>query len=78
MRPKVCRKDKRKPEGKDVACENNDHCGSLAKGVVIARECERCGHHEIGIETESGEYIPLKKGMVVEILEDQEQDSAKW
>ncbi len=40
------------------------------KGIVTARECECCGHHEIGITTESGNYIQLKTGMVIEIVED--------
>ncbi len=39
------------------------------KGIVTARECDCCGHHEIGITTESGYYIQLKPGMVIEILE---------
>ena len=39
------------------------------KGIVTARECECCGHHEIGITTESGDYIQLKTGMVIEIIE---------
>jgi hypothetical protein len=40
------------------------------KGIVTARECECCGHHEIGITTESGDYIQLKTGIVIEIVED--------
>ncbi len=39
------------------------------KDGVTARKCECCGHHEIGITTESGDYIQLKPGMVIEILE---------
>jgi hypothetical protein len=46
--------------------ENNK---KLTKGIVTARECECCGHHEIGITTESGDYIQLKTGMVIEIIE---------
>ena len=37
------------------------------QGTVTAKKCECCGHHEIGIETDAGEYIPLKTGMKVEI-----------
>ena len=33
----------------------------------IARKCECCGHHEISIKTDAGEYVPLKPGMRVEI-----------
>jgi hypothetical protein len=36
-------------------------------GTVTARKCECCGHHEIVIETDVGEYVPLKPGMKVEI-----------
>jgi hypothetical protein len=36
-------------------------------GVVTARKCEHCGHHEIGITAAEGRYIALKPGMVVEI-----------
>jgi hypothetical protein len=37
------------------------------KGVVTARTCECCGHHEIGITTEDGEYIKLELGTKVTI-----------
>ncbi len=40
------------------------------QGVVKARTCKHCGHHEIGIITRTGEYIPLKPGMTVAVLED--------
>jgi hypothetical protein len=33
----------------------------------IAKKCECCGHHEIGIETDAGEYVPLKPSIKVEI-----------
>jgi hypothetical protein len=39
------------------------------EGTVTARKCECCGHHEIGIVTRSGEYLPLKPGMRVTITE---------
>lgn len=39
-----------------------------SRGVVIARKCDHCGHHEIGIETSAGDYVPLKPGMKVQIL----------
>ena len=38
------------------------------KGVVTARKCEHCGHHEIGITTEEGRYLPLKPGMNIELM----------
>ena len=39
------------------------------QGVVSARKCDCCGHHEMGIVRESGEYVALKPGMVVEIIQ---------
>jgi hypothetical protein len=38
------------------------------EGIVIARECECCGHHEIGMMTRNGEYIRLKPGMKITIV----------
>ena len=32
-------------------------------GKIVARKCDSCGHHEIGLETENGEYIVLKPDM---------------
>ena len=40
-------------------------------GIVTARQCECCGHHEIGITTEEGTYVPLKPGMQVRILQEE-------
>jgi len=53
--------DKKSPETKN-ACEEHLH------GVVTARNCDCCGHHEIGIATETGEYIALKPGMRVIVI----------
>ena len=39
------------------------------RGIVTARKCDCCGHHEIGLTTADGRYIPLKPGMTVLILE---------
>ena len=39
-------------------------------GTVVARKCEHCGHHELGIENEAGQYYPLREGMKVEIIEE--------
>jgi len=44
----------------------DDHKESI-EGVVTARKCDCCGHHEIGITTETGEYISLKPGMKIQI-----------
>jgi hypothetical protein len=37
------------------------------RGVVTARKCPHCGHHEMGITTDEGEYFPLKPGMKIEL-----------
>ena len=39
------------------------------QGIVTARQCGHCGHHEIGVTTDTHEYIALKPGMKVEIHE---------
>ena len=44
------------------------------KGVVKARECAHCGHHEIGIMTESGDCMALKPGVKIAVLQDQKED----
>lgn len=38
------------------------------EGTVAARKCDCCDHHEIGIVTQVGKYIPLKPGMRVKII----------
>ena len=38
------------------------------EGIVTARRCECCGHHEMGITTAEGIYVPLKPGMKVMLL----------
>ena len=37
-------------------------------GLVTARTCECCGHHEIGVLTPEDRFIPLRPGMKIEIL----------
>jgi len=39
--------------------KRSDECPA---GTVVARKCKHCGHHEIGIETEAGEFVPLRPG----------------
>jgi len=39
------------------------------EGIVTARTCDCCGHHEIGIMTQDGTYIRLKPGMKITIAE---------
>ena len=44
------------------------------KGIVTARKCEHCGHHEIGITTDEGGYFPLRPGMTIEIVNQSEAE----
>jgi hypothetical protein len=39
-------------------------------GKVKARTCRHCGHHEVGIVTKDGKFIPLKQGDKVVLFED--------
>ncbi len=47
----------------------DDHKKSI-EGVVTTRKCDCCGHHEIGITIQTGEYVPLRPGMTVNIIEE--------
>ena len=38
------------------------------QGIVTARKCACCGHHELGLTRDTGEYVPLKPGMRVLVL----------
>ncbi len=40
------------------------------KGKVIARKCNCCEYHEIGVTSKDGKYIPLKPGMKVKIIKE--------
>jgi hypothetical protein len=40
------------------------------RGVIRARKCAACNHHEMGIITKKGGYFPLKPGMRVEVIEE--------
>ena len=48
---------------------------SMIQGVVRARKCRHCGHHEIGIVTKFGEYFALKTGMRIMVFPDDEGKS---
>jgi hypothetical protein len=39
-------------------------------GTVTNKKCECCEHHEVGIENDAGEFIPLKSGMKIQIVEE--------
>jgi hypothetical protein len=36
-------------------------------GTVVSRECPHCGHHEIGVETVEGEFVPVSPGTKVKL-----------
>ncbi len=48
--------------------EINNSQKKAITGIVTARKCKCCGHHEIGVTIHTGEYVPLKPGMKVEII----------
>lgn len=56
------------PQLKKSAKENEESSTGEIAGVVTARKCDCCGHHEVGVTLDSGEYVPLKPGMRVAIL----------
>jgi hypothetical protein len=47
----------------------NDRNKESMEGVVTARTCECCGHHEIGMMTQDGKYVRLRPGMKITITE---------
>jgi hypothetical protein len=40
------------------------------QGIVTARLCPTCGHHEVGITADDGSFHPLRPGSRVIVLED--------
>jgi exosome complex RNA-binding protein Rrp4 len=66
MRSKGMRREKKIPE-RDKRGNRKDPSLSV-KGVVTARICNYCRHHEIGIKTRKG-YYPLRPGMKIEVIE---------
>jgi hypothetical protein len=41
-------------------------------GIVAARKCPSCGHHEVGFTTKDGVFHPLSPGTRIQVLEDHE------
>jgi len=37
-------------------------------GVITSRKCPTCGHHEVGYETNDGDFFPLKPGDMVGVF----------
>jgi len=38
-------------------------------GVIKARECPLCGHHEVGVVTVNGDFYPLRPGTCIQVLD---------
>jgi len=53
---------------KDMPEKKNHSESEPLQGVVIARKCDCCGHHELGLTCDTGEYVALKPGMRVLVL----------
>lgn len=47
------------------------------KGIVSARKCLTCGHHEIGLTAEDGTFIALTPGMKASIESSREKSPQK-
>jgi hypothetical protein len=54
----------------EKSSEVKDDHRKLIQGIVTAKKCDCCGHHEMGIISRTGEYIPFKPGMKVKIIEE--------
>ncbi|MBW2616904.1 MAG: hypothetical protein JRD02_12120, partial [Deltaproteobacteria bacterium] len=39
-------------------------------GIVTAKKCPSCGHHEVGVTTQDGAFHPLSPGTRIQVLED--------
>jgi len=49
--------------------DKKDNHKKSMEGIVTARTCDCCGHHEIGMVTQDGAYVRLKPGMKITITE---------
>jgi dihydrodipicolinate reductase len=58
------------PELNWEVMDNKDNRKESMEGIVTARTCDCCGHHEIGIMTQDGKYVQLKPGMKIKITEE--------
>jgi hypothetical protein len=48
--------------------------GTHSMGIVAARKCPLCGHHEIGFTTRDGVFSPLKPGTLIQVIEELEPE----
>jgi hypothetical protein len=49
--------------------DDKDNHKESTEGIVTARTCDCCGHHEIGMMTQDGKYVRLRPGMKIMITE---------
>jgi hypothetical protein len=47
--------------------EEDDQKESI-EGIITAQTCDCCGHHEIGMMTQNGDYVQLKPGMKITMI----------
>ena len=52
----------------EKSSEVKDNHKKSIQGIVTARKCDCCGHHEMGITSQTGTYIAFKPGMLVKII----------
>ncbi len=50
------------------SAKSDSRKGRRIRGIVAARKCKHCGHHEIGLITKEGRYVPLNPGMELEVI----------
>lgn len=53
------------PRHKEDAMCNEINDKNSIRGVIAARKCKCCGHHEIIVVKENGEAVPLRSGMKI-------------
>ncbi len=46
-------------------------------GVIKARECPLCGHHEVGVVTVNGDFYPLRPGTCVQVIDSYSEQEFK-
>ena len=54
---------------KEIRRRDKSDSSLPVKGVVIAKKCKYCQHHEIGVKTKTG-YLQLKPGLRIEVIEE--------
>jgi len=64
--------------GKEITMYVPKKTSRAVKGTIEAKHCKCCGHYEIGIKTDKGEFITLKLGTIIYcVLKDDEKTKEK-